>query len=107
MLDRVETFKHLSRILLYDDSYWPAVVGDLQKARQKWVSFSCSLLWKGSEPQKYRRLYVAVVQFPLMFGSEMLVVITCILKEMGSLHNWAAHRISDRITQRLQNGGWD
>ena len=45
--------------------------------------------------------YVTMVQSELLFGSETWVVTPCILRMMGSLHNWAAHRISGRILQQI------
>ena len=37
---KVDTFKHLGRMLYFDERDWPAVVGNLQRSRRKWVRLS-------------------------------------------------------------------
>ena len=107
VLERVEKFKYLSRLLLPDDSDWQEVAGNICKVGRKLERFYCMLIQEGSDPWLYRWFYVAVVKYVVLFGSEIWVVTPCILRGVGSLHNQAARQISYRIPQRLQNRRWD
>ena len=48
-----------------------------------------------------------MVQYVLLFRSYIWVVMTRILRAVGSLHNWATLRISGRMPQQLRNRVWD
>ena len=55
------------------------------------------------ETRTPRRFYMVVLQYMLLFGLELWVVIPNIMWEMGSFHNCAALIISGQIPQ-CQNG---
>ena len=65
------------------------------------------ILWEGADPRTSGRLYVALVQYLLLFGSETWVVMSHIFRAMWSLHNRGPRQISGRMPQRLENLGWD
>ena len=44
-------FKYLSRILMATDDDWPAVVGNLGKARRSWGRLSRVLEREGADPK--------------------------------------------------------
>ena len=98
-------FKYLGRILPSENSDCPAVSGNIFKVRQKWGKLSCMLIREGSYHWTSRRLYLSVLQYVLMFGSEMCVLMFHILRAMVSLHNRATCQISGRMHQRLWSRG--
>ena len=66
----VSEFKYLGRILAATDDDWPAVVGNLGKARRSWGRLSRVLSREGADPKVSRAFYIAVTQAVLLFGSE-------------------------------------
>ena len=68
---------------------------------------SYMIVQEGENHRMFGRLYVVVVQSVMMFGSVKWGEITLILRVMGSLHNRATRRISDRIPQNLHNRRWE
>ena len=62
-------FKYRGRILTEMDDDWPAVVGNLGKARRSWKSLSRVLGREGADPKVSRAFYIAVTQEVLLFGS--------------------------------------
>ena len=87
MIDKVDTFKCLIFLLSFYNSDWPAVDGKCWKVRRKWGMFSQMIVHEGAYPHMSGRFYVTVVQYVLMFFSEMWVLMPCILMVMGSLHH--------------------
>ena len=91
MLERVNTFNYLRRILSSDESEWIAVVRNLHKVKHKWGRLYRMIVRKREDTWTYGRLYVTVVQYVLLFGSEMCMLTPHILREVGSLLNWESH----------------
>ena len=106
VIERVETFKYPTRLLLSDNSGWPEVTRKLSKACWKWGGFSHILVCEGSDPQTFWRFYIAVVQYVLIFGSDMCLVMSRILRAVGILRSHAAVRIYGKMPQMLRNRGW-
>ena len=104
VIESVETVKYLGQILYTNSSDLPEVADNLQKTWRKWGRLSHILFHKGADPRTSRRLYIAVVKYVLLFGSEPWVATPHILRSMGSLHNWLSCRISVRIPWQLWNG---
>ena len=46
-LENVTTFRYLGRVMTAGDGYWPAVVGNLKKARNIWGRLLQILSWEG------------------------------------------------------------
>ena len=59
-IELVSEFKYLGRILTATDDNWPAVVGNLRKARQSWGRLSRVLIREGADPKVSRAFYIAV-----------------------------------------------
>ena len=74
MLERMETFNCLVRILSSECSYCLVVSGNLCKVRCKLGRFYHILVQEGSYPWTSGRLYVSVVQCVLILGLETWVV---------------------------------
>ena len=49
---------------------------------------------------------MSVLQYMLLFGSESWAVIHCILRALGSFHNWVGINILSRM-RRCWNGHWE
>ena len=99
MIENVDTFKYLGSMLSFDNINWPTVARKLQRGRRKWGWFSRMLCREGGYTRTSGRFYVAVVQYVLLFGSELWVFTPLILRVMGSFHNWVARSILVRIPQ--------
>ena len=69
LIESVTEFKYLGRILTATDNDWPAVVGNLGKARRSWECLSRVLGREGTDPKVSRAFYIAVTQAVLIFGS--------------------------------------
>ena len=67
-------FKYLGRILTETDDDWPAVVGNLGKARRSWGRLSRVLSREGADPKVSRVFYIALTYAVLLFGSETWVL---------------------------------
>ena len=74
LIESVTEFKYLGRILTATDNDWPAVVGNLGKARRSWGRLSRVLGIEGADPMVLQEFYIAVTQSVLLFGLEMWVV---------------------------------
>ena len=48
-IERVCNFKHLCRMLSFDDSNWPAISGNIQKTRKKLGRFHRMIVWEGGD----------------------------------------------------------
>ena len=74
-IESVLEFKYLGRILTAKDDDWPAVVGNLWKARRSWGRLARVLSREGADPKVSRSFYIAVTQAVFLFVSETWVLI--------------------------------
>ena len=102
-LKTVPSFKYLGRILTagYDD--WPAVAGNLGKARKSWGRLQRILSREGANKRVSGDFFKAVVQQVLLFGAETWVV----TPRMERALNVFMHGAAIRITGRQPRRGWD
>ena len=73
-LQAVPSFKYLGRILTEGDNDWPAVAGNLGKARKSWGILQGILSREGATKRVSGNFFKAVVQQMLLFGAETWVV---------------------------------
>ena len=73
-LQTVPRFKYLGRIPTEGDDDWPAVTGNLEKARKRWVRMQRILSKEVANKQVSGNFFKAVVQQVLLFGAETWVV---------------------------------
>ena len=73
-LKTVPSFKYLGIILRAEDNNWPAVAGNLGKARKSWVRMQRILSREGADKRVSGDFFKAVVQQVLLFGAEKWVV---------------------------------
>ena len=73
-LQTVPRFKYLGRILTEGDDDWPAVAGNLAKARKSWGGLQGILSREGATKRVSGNFFKVVVQQVLLFGAETWVV---------------------------------
>ena len=95
-IESLTEFKYLGRILTATDDDWPAVVGNLGKARRTWGRLLQVLSREGAYPKVLRAFYIAVAQAVLLFGSETWVLTSRMEKSLGSLQSRVARKITGR-----------
>ena len=99
-LETVSTFKYLVRVMAagYDD--WPAVAGNLVKARKSWGRLSRILSQEGADKRVSGNFFKAVVQALLLFGAETWVLTLRIERALESFMHGAERRITRRQPRR-------
>ena len=70
----VTEFRYLRRVMTNTDDDWPAVAGNLRKARVSWGRLARFLGREGADPKVSRKFYIAVTQQVLLFGEEIWVL---------------------------------
>ena len=73
-MEAVSEFRYLGRLLTATDYDWPAVAGNIRKARVSWVHLAWVLGREGADPKVSRSFYTAVTQQVLLFGAETWVL---------------------------------
>ena len=66
----VMEFRYLGRVMTNKDDDWPAVAGNLRKARVSWGRLARILGQEGEDPKVSRNFYIAVTQQVLLFGAD-------------------------------------
>ena len=99
----VTEFKYLGRVLTNTDDYWPAVAGNIRKARANWGRLARILGREGADPKVSRSFYTAVTQQVLLFGAELWVL----TKNMESALDAFQSRVSRRLTGQQPRRGRD
>ena len=105
-LKTVPSLKYLGRILTAGDDDWPAVAGNLGKARKIWGRMKRVLIREGADKRVSGNVFKAVVQQVLLFGAEMLVLTQRIEKALDSFMHGAARRITGIHPRRGWDGKW-
>ena len=105
-IESVPEFKFLGRILTAIDDSWPAVVGNLRKARRSWGRLSRVLSREGAEPRVSRAFYIAMTQAVFLFGSETWVLTARMDKALDSFQSRVARKITGRQLRRGKDGSW-
>ena len=72
-LNTVEFFQYLGRILTMTYYDWPAVIGNIQKARRIWDCMLSILGREGEDARTPGRFYLAISQAVLLFGADIWV----------------------------------
>ena len=72
-MEAVSEFRYLGRLLTATDDDWPAVAGNIRKARVSWGRLARVLGRERADPKVSRSFYTAVTQQVLLFGAETWV----------------------------------
>ena len=105
-IETVTKFKYLGRVMREGDDNWPAVAGNLVKARKRWGRIERILIREGVDRKVSRNLFKAVVQQVLLFGAEMWVPTPRIERALESFMHGAARSIMGRQPRRGWDGKW-
>jgi hypothetical protein len=70
-LERVEVFKYLGRLIVYDNANTQAMRSNLRKARGRWAWILRVLRAENANARTCGMFYTATMQAVLLYGSEM------------------------------------
>ena len=105
-LELVPRFTYLGRVITAGDDDWPAVAGNLQKARRSWGRLQRILRREGATPRISGSFFKAVVQQVLLFGAETWVVTPKMERSLSEFLHGAARMLTRRQARRGKNGEW-
>ena len=105
-LTPVASFKYLGIVLLAEDDNWPVVVSNLQKARKKWAYMTSVMSREGSDARISVQIYLAVVQWVMLYGSETWLMIPRIGRVLGGFHYRVSRRLTGRQPRQGRDGVW-
>ncbi len=94
VLERVEVFKYLGRMMAQDDDDIQAIRAQLRKARATWARVGQVLRSENASPPIAARFYQAIVQAILLYGSETWVISRTALARLEGFHIRAAYRMA-------------
>ena len=78
------------------DDDWPAVAGNIQKARRSWGRLAKVLGREGADPKVSRTFYIAVTQAVLLFGSETWVLTARMEEALDTFQYRFARKLTGR-----------
>ena len=105
-LQAVSIFRYLGRILTEGDDDWPAVAGNLEKARKVLGILQGILSRERATKRVPENFFKAVVQQVLMFGAETWVVSLRMERALSAFIHGAARRITGRQPRRGRDEKW-
>ena len=105
-LERVEVFKYLGRLIVFDDDDTQVVRGNLTKARRVWERISRVLRAENASASVCGMFYKATVQSVLLFGSETWLLSPATLKRLEGFHAKAARRMTGLLPKKAAGGSW-
>ncbi len=94
VLERVEVFKYLGRLLSQDDDDIQAFRAQMRKARATWARVGQVLKSENASPFVAARFYQAVVQAILLYGSESWVLSKTAMARLEGFHIRCAYRMA-------------
>ena len=107
VLERVEVFRYLGRLLSQDDDDVRTVRSQLCKARGTWARVGQVLRRENAPPRVSAKFYKAIVQSVLLYGSETWVLSPAVLARLEGFHTRAAYRMAmENIPRRGINQQW-
>ena len=106
-VENVTEFKYLGRWLSQDDNDLKAVRANIQKARQRWGTFSRVLTREGADTKMVAQFYLTIVQSVLLYGAETWCLTQRQMSLLSSFHNRCARSLTKRWIRRKEDGTWD
>ena len=105
-MEAVSEFCYLGRLLTATDDDWPAVAGNIRKARVRWGRLARVLGREGADPKVSRSVYTAVTQQVLLFGAEVWVLTGKIESALDAFQGRVARRLKGWQARRGNDGKW-
>ncbi len=108
VLERVEVFWYLGRLLSQDDDDIQAVRSQLCKARETWARIGQVLRRENAPPRVSAKFYKAIVQSVLLYGSETWVLSPAAMARLEGFHIRAAYWMlaKEHVPRRGPNLQW-
>jgi hypothetical protein len=94
VLERVEVFKYLGRLLAQDDNNAQVIRQQLRKARGVWARVGQVLRGENVGPRIAAKFYTSVIQAVLLYGSETWNLTSSALARLEGFHVRAAYRMT-------------
>ena len=108
VLERVEVFRYLGRLVSMDDEDAQAIGANIKKARRAWAQLHKVLRGENAEPGTCASFYRATVQAVLLFASETWNLTPSALKKLEGFHTRCAWRMNRTNVPRKGHGGaWE
>ena len=92
--EMVTSFIYLGRLILARDNYWPAVIRNMEKAREVWRRMMIILSREGARPRVYRFFFKAIIRSVLIFGAENWVVTPRMGRALGGFQDQVARQLT-------------
>ena len=105
-IQTVPRFKYLGIILTEGDDDWPAVAGNLAKARKSWGRLQGILSRESATKRMSGNFFKAVVQQVLLFGAEKWVVSPMMERALSVFIHGEARRLTGRQPRKGRDGKW-
>ncbi len=96
LLEKVDSFWYLGRILAQDDDDVRAVRQKIKKARGIWARVGQVLTADNTPPKVSAKFYKAVMQSVLLYGSKTWNLTTTALVRLEGFHICAAYRMAEK-----------
>jgi hypothetical protein len=100
VLERVDVFKYLGRLLSQDNDNVQVVRAQLCKARSTWARVRNVLQAQNAAPRVSAMFYKAVVQSVLLYGSKTWVLSKTVMAQLEGFHIQAAYKMAKRHVPR-------
>jgi hypothetical protein len=94
VLERVEVFKYLGRLLAQDNDDAQAIRQQLQKARGVWAQVGQVLRGENATPQVAAKFYKVVIQAILLYGSKTWNLTASALVRLEGFHIRTAYKMA-------------
>ena len=105
-IEAVHSFKYLGQIMTAGDDNWPAVAGNLVKARKSWALLARIFSREGADKRVSGTFFKSVMQQLLLFRAESWVLTPRIERALEIFMHGAARRITGRQPRRGWDGKW-
>ena len=105
-MEAVTDFRYLGRLLSATDDDWPAVAGNIKKARKSWGRLAWVLGREGADPKASRTFYTTMTQQVLLFGAEMWVLTKNMESALDAFQGRVARKLTGRQPWCGRDGVW-
>ena len=93
-MEAVSEFRYLGRLFMATDDDWPAVAGNIRKARVSWGQLARVLGRERADPKVSQSFNTAVTQQVLLFGAETWVLTWKMESALDAFQGRVARRLT-------------
>ena len=105
-MEAVLEFRYLRWLLTATDDDWPAVAGNIKKARRIWRRLARVLGRKGADPKVSENFYTAVTHQVFFFRAETWVLTKKMESALDAFQGRVARKLTGRQPRRGRDGRW-